>query len=289
MALIIFSHGNSFPAGTYSMLFRSLRARGFSVRAVEKFGHDPRYPVTSNWPHLVEQLADFSAPEASRHDGPLFLVGHSLGGFLSLMCAAKHPVLGGRPVQGVVMLDSPVMGGWRARTLALVKRTQLVGSLSPARVSRRRRIRWPDADTALEHFRHKRAFAHWHPQVLKDYITHGTHDDVDSHGKPCRTLSFDRDIESAIYNTLPHNVDRLLRKHPLQCPAAFIAGEQSWEMQRVGWHMTRKVVGPSHPERLRLLKGSHLFPMEQPEETAGELERLLRSFSDSSSAPVRAR
>ena len=93
MALIIFSHGNSFPAGTYGVLFRSLRARGFVVRAVEKFGHDPRYPVTSNWPHLVEQLADFATSEAARHGGPVYLVGHSLGGFLSLMCAAKHPAL----------------------------------------------------------------------------------------------------------------------------------------------------------------------------------------------------
>ena len=48
MSLIIFSHGNSFPASTYTSLFRSLRARGHAVRAVEKFGHDPAYPVTSN-------------------------------------------------------------------------------------------------------------------------------------------------------------------------------------------------------------------------------------------------
>ena len=43
--LIVFSHANSFPAGTYNLMFRSLRARGFAVKAVEKFGHDPRFPV----------------------------------------------------------------------------------------------------------------------------------------------------------------------------------------------------------------------------------------------------
>ena len=52
--LIIFSHGNSFPATTYGVLFQSLRARGFQVAAIEKFGHDPRYPVTSNWPNLAD-------------------------------------------------------------------------------------------------------------------------------------------------------------------------------------------------------------------------------------------
>ena len=37
-------------------------------------------------------------------------------------------------------------------------------------------------------------------------------------------LSFDREVETAIYNTLPHNLDRLLRRHPLQCPVGFIGG-----------------------------------------------------------------
>jgi hypothetical protein len=34
-------------------------------------------------------------------------------------------------------------------------------------------------------------------------------------------------VETAIYNTLPHNLDRLLRRHPLKCPVAFIGGMQS--------------------------------------------------------------
>ncbi len=60
MSPLVFSHANSFPAGTYRELFKLLRARGFSVKAVDKFGHDPHYPVTNNWPHLVQQLVDFT-------------------------------------------------------------------------------------------------------------------------------------------------------------------------------------------------------------------------------------
>ena len=36
---------------------------------------------------------------------------------------------------------------------------------------------WPSRDAALEHFRHKKAFAGWQPKVLDDYIDHGTVDD----------------------------------------------------------------------------------------------------------------
>ena len=138
--LIIFSHGNSFPASTYGVVFRSLGARGYSVKAIEKFGHDPAYPVTSNWPHLVQQLADFSTQQVKKSGQAVFLVGHSLGGFLSLMCAALHPELGGKGVRGVVLLDSPLIGGWRATGLSLAKRTSLVRSVSPGVVSRNRKL-----------------------------------------------------------------------------------------------------------------------------------------------------
>lgn len=272
--MIVFSHANSFPAGTYQVLFRSLRARGHVVRAVDRFGHDPRYPVTSNWPHLVQQLADFANAEVERAGEPAWLVGHSLGGFLSLMCAARHPELGGQRVRGVLLIDSPLLGGWRARTLELVKRTQLVGSVSPGRISRKRRQAWPDAATALEHLRHKRAFAHWDPQCLQDYIEHGTHD-ADTPQGPQRVLSFDREVETAIYNTLPHNLDRLLRRHPLRCPVGFLGGTRSLEMQQVGMAMTRRVLGRNAEARLRLIEGSHLFPMERPQETAAAIDELL--------------
>ena len=273
MSLIIFSHANSFPASTYGVLFHSLRARGFSVRAPAMLGHNPKYPVTSNWPHLVQEVADFAAEEMAKAREPAWLVGHSLGGFLSLMCAAQHPQLGGQAVRGVLLLDSPILGGWRARTLELAKRTQLVGSVSPGKISQRRRISWPDAQSAYDHFAKKTAFAKWAPQVLRDFVEHGT---ADGDGK--RLLCFDRDVETRIYNTLPHNLDRLLRRHPLQCPVGFVGGTDSAEMKQVGMRMTRKVVGNEHPQRFEMVEGSHLFPMERPLETAAAIERVLQSM-----------
>jgi pimeloyl-ACP methyl ester carboxylesterase len=258
------------------VLFRSLRARGYTVKALERFGHDPRYPVTSNWRHLVQQLADFAAPHAAAHPGPVVLAGHSLGGFLSVMCAARHPELGGRPVDGLLLLDSPLLGGWRARTLEVMKLTQLVGSVSPGRISRKRRQHWPDLEAVREHFRHKRAFARWHPAVLEDYVQHGTVEQPGPDGRVRRELAFDREVETAIYNTLPHNLDRLLKRHPLRCPAGFIGAADSQELRQVGLSMTRKVVGTDDPERLRIVEGSHLFPMERPQETAAEMDAMIR-------------
>lgn len=232
------------------------------MKAVDAFGHDAQYPVSNNWPGLQQQLHDFAVREVERAGEPAFFVGHSLGGFLSVMVAARHPQL----ARGVLMLDSPLLGGWKAHAVRAAKRTQLVGSISPGAVSRKRKNRWPSREAALEHFRHKKAFAQWDPQVLSDYITHCTHDEDGE-----RVLSFDRDIETAIYNTLPDNMDALLRRHPLRCPAAFIGGLQSVELGQVGLAMTRKVT----QGRMTMFDGSHLFPMEKPLVTAAAIEAAL--------------
>jgi len=265
MSLVVFSHANSFPAGTYAVLFRHLRSRGFAVRAIDKFGHDPKYPVTNNWGHLVQQLHDFAEHEVDKHGEPAFLAGHSLGGFLSLMCAARHPKL----ARGVLLLDSPLLGGWKATAFGAIKRTQLVGSISPGRVSRRRKNRWPSAEAALEHFRHKKAFAHWDGQVLADYIANCTHEEDGE-----RVLDFDRDIETLIYNTLPDRLEGLLRRHPLRCPVAFIGGLASEENRQVGLALTQEVTRG----RMMMLDGSHLFPMERPIATAAAIEAALRGY-----------
>lgn len=259
---IVFSHANSFPAGTYRVLFAELRRRGFKVKAVEKYGHDSRYPVTNNWPHLTQQLADFAGVEVQKSGEPVFLVGHSLGGFLSLMAAARHPEL----ACGVLLIDSPILGGWRATSVGLAKRTQLIGAVSPGAISKARRNGWPDAEAAFAHFRHKKAFAHWDEQVLRDYVEHGMHEEG---GK--RVLSFRPEVETAIYNTIPDNLERLLKRHPLRCPAAFIGGRHSVEMKQVGMAMTEKVTRG----RIMMLDGSHLFPMEQPLATAAAIEAAL--------------
>jgi pimeloyl-ACP methyl ester carboxylesterase len=262
---VVFSHGNSFPASTYRVMLDSLRSRGLDVHAIEKFGHDPKYPVTNNWPHLVEQLADFTRGLVKQAGQPAFLVGHSLGGFLSLMCAARHPML----ARGVVMIDSPLVGGWRANTLGLVKRTPLLKSVSPGSVSRKRRTAWDDREAAFEHFRAKRAFARWDERVLRDYVDYGMRASPGA-----LTLAFDRDVETAIYDTLPHNLAPLLRANPLHCRVAFIGGRQSVEMRRVGLAMTERVTRG----RMSMLDGTHLFPMEKPIATAAAVEAALRNL-----------
>jgi pimeloyl-ACP methyl ester carboxylesterase len=169
----------------------------------------------------------------------------------------------------VVLLDSPILSGWRANTLNVVKRTPLMKSVSPGAISHRRRNSWAHREAVFEHFRSKKAFAKWDEQVLHDYIDHGTFE-----GENTRELSFDRNVETAIYNTLPHNLGALLRRHPPKCKVAFIGGRQSVEMRQVGMAMTEQVT----KGRIAMLDGGHLFPMEKPLATAAAIEAALRNL-----------
>ena len=264
---IFFSHANGFPAGTYRRLFEAWRAAGFAVHAVECYGHDERFPVTGNWPHLRDELLDFIARHAPGE--PLFLVGHSMGGYVSLLAASRRPEL----VRGVVLLDSPILGGVLAQAVRLGKATGAVARYSPGRVSMGRRQHWPDADAALAHFAAKPAFARWWPEVLRDYVATGVLPMGDAHG-PGHRLAFRREVETAIYNTVPHHIVSLLRRHPLHCPIAFVGGTQSVENRRVGLRATERLV----QGRMSWIEGSHLFPFEQPDAAAAQALRWLRAF-----------
>lgn len=259
---IVFSHGNGFPAPTYRLLFEAWRAQGYRVLALEKFGHDPRFAVGNNWPRLRDQLAAFIESKAG---GPAFLVGHSLGGLLSLMVACKRPEL----ARGVVLLDSPIVTGWRAHSLQMAKLTGLMPRVSPGRLTRTRRYEWPSRAAAHAHFAARPKFARWDPRVLDDYISAGTR------RAGARTvLAFDRDIETRIYNTVPHNLGRLLERHPPRCPLGFVAGTRSVEMRQGGSETARALAG----SRYRQIEGTHLFPMEQPLLTAAMVAELIGSM-----------
>lgn len=264
--ILLFSHANGFPVRTYRKLFGALEDQ-FDIRAVERYGHDPRYPVTREWPHLVDELlAELDRASGPDHARPVWLVGHSLGGFLSLMAALRRP----RCVRGVVMLDSPVIAGWRASLLRASQALGLDERAGPAAVTKRRRTHWPDAEAVWAHFQSKPNFAIWDPDVLRDYAEHGT--EPTARGAE-RRLRFEREVEYLIYRTLPTSLGRqVARGAPV--PVSFVAGTRSLEVRQAGLGATRKLVG----QRLRFIEGGHLYPMEKPLETAAVVGELIQAM-----------
>jgi pimeloyl-ACP methyl ester carboxylesterase len=265
--VIVFSHANGFPAGTYRVLFEAWRSAGFAVHAIDKIGHDPHYPVTSNWPRLRDQLIHFVEREVPPEARPVYLVGHSLGGMLSLLVACRRPDL----ARGLVLIDAPAITGWRSHSIQVIKATGLMKRVSPGRVSRRRRHEWPTRAAVHAHFAAKSTFARWDPQVLADYVASGFEE-----RDGVTVLGFRREVETHIYETLPHHVGAVMRRHPPRCPVAFLAGTQSLEVRQGGLAASRALAR----DRFAWIEGSHLFPMERPDETAAEVLRWIATMQE---------
>ena len=242
-----FAHANSYPAGTYRQLFALLEEH-YQVQALDMHGHDPRYPVSAGWPELVREI----------------LVGHSLGGMLSVMAARQRPDL----VRCVVLLDSPVVAGWRALFVRLARNTTIGERFSPARFSARRRKVWPDAQAAYEHFAAKDIFSVWAPQVLRDYIDSGLAPHPDG-----VQLRFTREVETDVYRGLPHHIGGLV-KGDFPVPVGFIGGLDSVECRQAGLAPTKKLVG----KFFRQVPGGHLFPMESPGLTATVVHEMISAL-----------
>lgn len=250
--ILHFSHANGFPAECYAKLFGRLSAR-FDVDYINTIGHDPRYPVTDNWPHLVEELIDHIT---RHHRKKVIGAGHSLGGYLTFMAAMQRPEL----FKAIVLLDAPLISYLKSRGLEMTKRIGIIDRITPAGSTRNRRREWDDEAQALAHFRHRGMFRRFDPECLEDYVRRGM---VEEGGK--LRLLFDPEIEYRIYRAIPHHFADY--KVPLEVPAGFIGGRDSGEVRRVGLSMMKR----RYHFRFMRVEGTHLFPFENPDATAGAI------------------
>jgi pimeloyl-ACP methyl ester carboxylesterase len=191
-------------------------------------------------------------------------VGHSLGGYLHYLAAARRPEL----YRAIVLLDAPIIGPFRGGMLGATKRLGIVDRVTPAGATRDRRSTWQTREEARSHFRSRALFRRFTEESMNDYVNHG----LVEHGGKLR-LKIDPLIEYRIYRTIPHDMMRHLRS--LRVPAAFIGGADSDVVRRV------RLAGMRPKFSMRKVPGGHLFPFEHPREAATSLAQALEDLSAS--------
>ncbi|EDY85972.1 hypothetical protein GP5015_525 [gamma proteobacterium HTCC5015] len=259
---IHFAHANGFPAGSYRRFFDALEAQNLArPLAIPQVGHNPQYPVTNNWPLLVDELCDYIEAHSTE---PVVGMGHSLGACLTLLASHKRPEL----FRSLVLLDPPLAMGIGGLTYGLAKMLGQVERISPAGKSKHRRQHWPNLEDAIDSMASKRLFNGVNRETVRDYIESATCDD----GTGGRQLSYLVEVECAIFNTLPHNIG-WLPKNPH--PGTLLRGSNS-DTTRKSWaqSLARKQ-GFSYGET----SGSHLFPMQYPERTAERIAEELATLN----------
>ncbi|CBL45176.1 Conserved hypothetical protein [gamma proteobacterium HdN1] len=249
------AHANGIPGAVYQPLIEQIDGDAF---AIPRVGHRPEYPITKEWTALVRELEAYVESRAGGEK--VFLVGHSLGAILSFQLAHHRPDL----VSGLLMLDPPLIysrGVWLARFLRLIGKFE---DITPARLSKRRKRRWPDFEAARSYFESKSFYTQFDPRTFAAWIEHGIQPIGNEIG-----LSFDVDAEVAIFNTTPLYLNRF--KGPLQVPA--------WLVYATGDIVCTKTHAEPFARHYHLniepTEGKHMFPLVNVDGTAAIINRCL--------------
>ncbi len=257
--IIHFAHANGFPAKTYSKIFSRLEPQ-FQIKYLERHAHNPLFPVTDGWIFLRDELQ--TAIENNYHQ-PVIGLGHSLGGILHLLVAARKPEL----YSQIILLDAPIISRLSSRGLQFLKITKKIDRYTPSFMTKVRRSFWTDKAAAFEHFRGKPKFAAFDQAVLRDYVEHGT--TATENGVK---LFFDQQIEAQIYRTIPHDLPKLRGKFAV--PLTYIGGTRSREAELARLSFMRKHFAVNFQQ----IEGTHLFPFEKPIETAEKICGSIHNF-----------
>ena len=252
---IHFAHANGFPAASYQKLFSALNKQ-YQIGFLDCHGHNPDYPVTDNWDFLVEELLK---EVEQNYTSAVVGIGHSFGGVLTWLAARRRPEL----FKAVIVLDPPLLTAMDMGFIRLVKRLGLIDRMTPSSRAKVRKQQWSSITEAEEYFRSKSLFDGFDSECLSDYVLHGMH-----HDDQGLRLKFDREIEAAVFTTVPHSIGKAAEEFKA-LPVAMIHGADSDVMtrRRVLYH--RIVNG----FMTREIQGGHLFPFQKPELAATMIRR----------------
>lgn len=254
LSAIFFAHANGFPAQCYHSFFDNLKP--YPVDFVTVFGI--RNPNPSDWEQIADEIIQGIE---SRHDRPVIGLGHSFGGVGTFFAARRRPDLFSK----IILLDPPFFG-WKRRWL--LTPFQWIGMahkvVPPARKALTRKDRFASREEARQYYQGKKFFQSFAPEAFQDYLEYGLVED-----EAGITLRIPKKQEAQYFAALPGRIGETT----LAMPAHFFIPEDA------------SVIPPAHQPEIRKrfsgmtwhsAPGNHMFPLEQPQETARLLLPILR-------------
>ena len=258
-----FLHGNGFCATTLAAIAEQMPAAA-QLWLTDVPGHggseQPKHRMP-DWQAMARAVAD-ALRQNNPTGKPVVGVGHSMGGVLTLLAAARDPKLFSRIILLDPVLFSPeiVLAQQVSRTTGIWKRSALVRSVT------NRRQTWPDRETMFNELKEKGLYRHWRPDVLQAFVEDGSQLRDGEY-----TLSCNPRWEGAIFGSYPRGLWHAVRQ--VKVPVDILVANDSYGfIQR----SARRAARVNSNIRWQMFGNSHCFPMEQPQQTAEKILELLK-------------
>ena len=259
MIKIHFAAANGFPARSYEYLFSKMEFA--EIDYINLIGHKPSNNKADHG-FLKDELIEHLETKA---DGPVIGIGHSAGGATLMMAAAERPEL----FEQIILLDPPLFSARKRLGLRGAKIFGLWQRFGPVKKAANRRTTFANKDEAFQYWKDKPLFKKFHKTCFASYIEHGLKNSQEG-----VELSFLASVEADIFRNLVVNFPK--KMNHLKATLIFAnKGDLLWESDLAWWrkkHPNFKLIG---------FEGRHLFPFEQPDETAVLLERLCQQSYES--------
>jgi len=251
--VLVFAHANGVPGGSYRK-FLAHFAADYDLHVIDRLGCTAQ-PVGDNWQGVMAELEATLAPLPK----PLLGVGHSMGAVVMFMVASRHPDW----FRGLVMLDPPLINGWARPLFSLAHAFGQMDRITPAGKSRGRRAHWPDWSAVESYFTGRGLFKYFDAACLADYMQAAVEQRDD--GWHLR-IPPAREVE--IFTETPRNLHRFAR---LQVPGLLVNGDITLD----GFKSTARRHVKHHRMTHAFAPGSHMFPLEKPDDAAAVVKSWL--------------
>ncbi|MBN1139093.1 MAG: alpha/beta hydrolase [Anaerolineae bacterium] len=262
------AHANGFPPGAYEPLADALRTDYHLIGlAARPLWPDSQPESTSTWQPMAGDLIE--ALDGLAHSSailPIFGVGHSLGGVLTLWAAIRRPDL----FRAVVLIDPVILPPSRLCALRLMRLVGLHRRLPVVQAALHRRRTWPSRQACIEHLASKPFFAGWPAGSLDAYVNSGTRQQPDGQVE----LIYPPKWEAHIFATVPTDIWRYVPQ--LRTPVLVIRGERSPTFPAES--MARLAHLLPLAQTLTIPGSGHMVPLERPAETAKAIRHFARAL-----------
>lgn len=259
-----FAHATGMHGGLYARLLAPLADR-FRIIASDArgHGHSPGGPVGERveWEAGADDL--LAVIDAVAPDAPWLLAGHSFGGTISLLAAAKTPAR----VAGLVLLDPPFIPFGTAR--AAVAAGQILPN-PMADQAGRRRADFPDLAAARAAYHGRGVFRSWSDADLDAYLADGLLPTADGVTLACAPA-----WEAATFRGVSHHVEGAFAA--LQRPFTMIAGETGSTVPPA--EFAQIAANPRCVSTERLPGTTHFVPLERGDAVRAAIDAVSQAAS----------